>query len=70
MFQFCIRELILLAIIVAMGLGWWIDRSKLAKENTIYEAWVATTSPGAHLYGDDERDIDQFLRWRESRKNP
>jgi hypothetical protein len=29
MFRFTIRELVLLTVIVAMGVGWWVDRSAL-----------------------------------------
>jgi hypothetical protein len=32
MFRFTIRELILLTLIVAMGLGWGVDRSRLARD--------------------------------------
>jgi len=28
MFRFTIRELVLVTLVVAMGVGWWIDRSK------------------------------------------
>jgi hypothetical protein len=28
MFRFTIRELVLLTIIVAMGVGWWLDRAE------------------------------------------
>jgi hypothetical protein len=30
MFHFTIRELVLLVALVAMGLGWWVDRNALA----------------------------------------
>jgi hypothetical protein len=30
MFRFSIRELMLVTLVVAMGAGWWIDRSRLA----------------------------------------
>jgi len=30
MFRFTIRELVLLTLVVAMGVGWWIDRRRLA----------------------------------------
>jgi len=30
MFRFTIRELVLLTLVVAMGVGWWIDRRQLA----------------------------------------
>jgi len=29
MFRFTIRELVLLTLVAAMGVGWWIDRRKL-----------------------------------------
>ena len=29
MFRFTIRELVLLTLVVAMGVGWWIDRNRL-----------------------------------------
>ena len=30
MFRFTIRELVLLTLVVAMGVGWWVDRRRLA----------------------------------------
>ena len=30
MYRFTIRELVLLTIVVAMGVGWWMDRCQLA----------------------------------------
>ena len=33
MFRFTIRELVVLTVIVALALGWWIDRSRLAKQS-------------------------------------
>ena len=34
MFRFTIRELVLLTIIVAMGVGWWLDSSRLGRFQT------------------------------------
>jgi len=31
MFRFTIRELVLLTLVVAMGVAWWLDRSRLAE---------------------------------------
>jgi hypothetical protein len=31
--KFSIRDLFLVTVIVALGLGWWLDRSHLAEEN-------------------------------------
>jgi hypothetical protein len=31
MFRFTIRELVLLTLVAAMGVAWWIDRSQLAE---------------------------------------
>ena len=33
MFRFTIRELVLLTLVVAIGLAWWLDRNALAKVN-------------------------------------
>jgi hypothetical protein len=30
MFRFTIRELLLFTVIVALGVGWWIDHARLA----------------------------------------
>ena len=30
--KFSIRDLVLTTVIVAVALGWWLDRSRLAKE--------------------------------------
>ena len=30
MFRFTIRELVLLTLVVAMGVAWWVDRTRLA----------------------------------------
>jgi len=30
MFRFTIRELVLLTLVVAMGVGWWLDHNKQA----------------------------------------
>jgi lipopolysaccharide export system protein LptC len=32
MFRFTIRELVLLTLIVAMGVGWWLDHQRQASE--------------------------------------
>ena len=32
MFRFTIRELVLLTLVVAMGVGWWMDRSQLERQ--------------------------------------
>jgi len=32
MFRFTIRELVLLTLVVAMGVGWWLDRRTLRRE--------------------------------------
>jgi Ankyrin repeats (3 copies)/Ankyrin repeat len=37
MFRFTIRELVLLTLVVAMGVAWWIDRSRLAISAADYQ---------------------------------
>ncbi len=31
--KFSIRDLLLVTVIVALALGWWVDRTRLAREN-------------------------------------
>jgi hypothetical protein len=37
MFRFTIRELVLLTLVVAFGVGWWLDRRGLAIHYADYE---------------------------------
>ena len=37
MFRFTIRELVLLTPVVAMGVGWWIDRAHLREQVETYK---------------------------------
>jgi hypothetical protein len=37
MFRFTIRELVLLTLIVAMGVGWWMDRGRMEREARMQE---------------------------------
>jgi len=39
MFQFTIRELVLLTLVVAMGVGWWLDRSSLTSQLKANGIW-------------------------------
>jgi len=32
MFRFTIRELVLLTLVVAMGVAWWLDRSQMERQ--------------------------------------
>ena len=34
-FRFSIRDLLLLTVIVALAVGWWLDHRKLTKDNSI-----------------------------------
>ena len=52
MLKFSIRELLLLTLVAAMALGWWIDRSALVSEN----ARLATECRRVY-----EMTIDEFM---------
>ena len=34
-FRFSIRDLLLLTVIVALAIGWWLDHRKLTRENSV-----------------------------------
>ena len=42
MFRFTIREWILLTIIVAMGVAWWLDHSRLSRKIVVDAVSKAT----------------------------
>lgn len=43
--KFSIRDLLLVTVIVALGVGWWVDRRRLANDKTLWrehsEIWKA-----------------------------
>jgi hypothetical protein len=51
--KFTIRDLFLVTVIVAMGLGWWLDRSRLAVDNRRLES----------LREADQEVLDQMREW-------
>jgi len=38
MFRFTIRELVLLTLVVALGVAWWLDHAHLSQENRDLQA--------------------------------
>jgi hypothetical protein len=45
MYRFTIRELILLTVVVAMGLGWWVDRRRTAATHAAaLDKWNSRTA--------------------------
>ena len=62
--KFSIRDLLLVTVIVALAVGWWLDRSYLAQENFRHEMQERLrNSPPLHigrfktLEGFDDPDI-------------
>ena len=45
MFRFTIRELVLVTVIVAMGAGWWVDRSRVHARLARELEWRAALVP-------------------------
>ena len=49
--KFSIRDLLLVTVIVALAVGWWVDRSRLAAEcNQLNEKWLDLNDPDAIYY--------------------
>jgi hypothetical protein len=42
MFRFSIRELMLVTLVVALGVGWWLDRRNDAGNNALWRARAGT----------------------------
>jgi hypothetical protein len=55
MFRFSIRELLLVTLVVAMGMAWWLDHNAIATEAGNYK--TATK----HL-GDTVNLLDEYLK--------
>ena len=50
MFRFTMRELLLAVLVIALGLGWWIDRGRLVRAVKI---WRMRASDAAEWMGHD-----------------
>jgi hypothetical protein len=44
MFRFTIRELVLLTLVVAMGIGWWLERQRLVSSAVRVKALEAAVT--------------------------
>jgi hypothetical protein len=51
--KFSIRDLLLVTVIVALAVGWWVDRGRLAIENRRLE----------NLHENDQEVLDQMREW-------
>ena len=45
MFRFTIRDVLLVTVIVALGVGWWVDRSRVHARLTNELEWRETLEP-------------------------
>src|SRR5262245_27952455 len=64
MFRFTIRELLLVTLIAALGVGWWVDRRSLVSQ---LRPWgVMVSPPHAQVYHreDMERLVEAEVRVR------
>jgi hypothetical protein len=69
MFRFTIRELALLTLVVGLGVGWWIDRSRLAKTAAKWEAkavFVANAMLGTEYEVGKPWELEPRLKFRGS----
>jgi hypothetical protein len=48
--RFTIRDLLLLTFIVALALGWWLDRGKLERKCSVLEQSADTSRTEANMY--------------------
>ena len=63
MFRFTIREVLWLMVVVALAVGWWIDRSQLDLRNRRNEEKIAILT---NWVKDSYELLDSFApNWRE-----
>jgi|GEM_PF-5292348 len=60
MFRFTIRELVLLTLVVAMGVAWWIDRRQLKRGIVLREAAFTTLASFVMFNGDKVRVLGDY----------
>ena len=72
MFRFTIRELVLLTLVVAMGVAWWVDRRALAiSRNQAFADCCklgCLCEPGKHIGEETVRTVlqpiwDKYCSW-------
>jgi hypothetical protein len=70
--KFSIRDLLLVTVIVALVVGWWVERNRLA-EATLklegYEEFLVNLEPGDYVIVPEGRPHDgkiHFTRWPNS----
>jgi hypothetical protein len=71
MFRFSIRELMLVTLVVAVCVAWWVDRRMLAAHLTWFEARLApleeefrNTEETRYLIAREKEEFDKRLRER------
>ena len=62
--KFSIRDLFLVTVIVALALGWWLDRSRVNARLTKELEWRAKlvpvdAAPGKNYWVEDNSDLPQ-----------
>jgi len=74
MFRFTIRELVLVTVIVALGVAWWLDRSSMSYDLTASEAQRQTVEKELqkiNMLNQIAREEEEALRrWKEARERP
>ena len=73
MFRFTIRELVLVTVIVALGVAWWLDRSSMSYNLTASEAQWQTFEKELqkiNLLNQIAREEEALRRWKEARERP
>ena len=69
MFRFSIRELMLVILVVALGLGWWIERTSLKRESRRANDRYSSIKSVIEMEGASLRELDDgavFVEWRGS----
>jgi len=66
MFRFTIRELVLLTLVVAMGVAWWVDRSQVASAKRAFENDARSMSrffdANRSPYADDAERMKEYFQ--------
>ena len=56
--RFSVRDLLFLTLLVAMGLGWYLDRAELSRERAHATEWMARTRALASILKSEGFSVD------------
>jgi hypothetical protein len=68
MFRFTIRELVLLTLLAAMGVRWWVERTRYHRLNSRYDRLVSEVEGWLPMRLDSSGELISPRQWAERQR--